>query len=125
MEAGTVQERDALDQHVFATGESDHVVAYLFLVINVVNNIWSMFQMERIPDVAFLVEGTTHLLELVPFHIAHLASLHRSPPFTVSVDGSFTGDGNVLALAGIDGWCGAVLLLSGFFVYLDEVVLVF
>ena len=62
---------------------------------------------------------------MVPFYVAHLASLDRSPPFTVSVDGSFTGNGNVLALACIDGRCGAILLLSGLFIYLDKVILVF
>ena len=84
-----------------------------------------MFQIERIPDVALFVQGSTHLLEAVPFNVAHLAALHRAPPFSITIDGSFSGDGDVLSLAGIDGWGSTVFFLTGFIIYLDVVVLIF
>ena len=100
------------------------MIAYFLLCIDVVYYVWGMFQIERIPDVALFVQGSTHLLEVVPFYVAHLTALHRAPPFTITVDGSFSSDGNILSLAGIDGWGSTVFFLTVFFIYLDEVVLI-
>ena len=73
-----------MNEHVLTVGETDHVVAYLLLCIDIVYYIRCVLQVERIPDVTLFVQGSTHLLEAVPFYVAHLASLDRSPPFTVS-----------------------------------------
>lgn len=125
VETRTVEQGNTLDEYVLAIGESDHVVAYLLLCIDIVYYIRCMLQVERIPDVTLFVQGSTHLLEAVPFHVAHLAALHRAPPFAITINGTFARDRDVLSLAGIDGSSSAVFLLTGFFVYLDKVVLIF
>ena len=125
VETGTVKQGNTLDEYVLAIGESDHVVAYLLLCIDIVYYIRCMLQVERIPDVTLFVQGSTHLLEAVPFHVAHLAALHRAPPFAIAVDGTFARDRDVLSLAGVDGSSSTVFLLTGFLVYLDQVVLIF
>ena len=125
VETGTVEQGNTLNEHVLAIGESDHVVAYLLLCIDVIYYIGCMLQIQRIPDVTLFVQGATHLLEAVPFHVAHLAALHRSPPFAIAVDGTFSRNRDVLSLAGIDCRSSAVFLLAGFLVCLDKVVLIF
>ena len=125
VETGTVEQGNILDEYVLAIGESDHVVAYLFLCIDVIYYIRCMLQIERIPDVTLFVQDATHLLKAVPFHVAHLASLHRSPPFAIAVDGSFSGNGNVLSLAGIDGSSSAIFLLSCLLINFNQIVLIF
>ena len=97
------------------------MIAYLLLCIDVIYYVWGMFQIERIPDVALFVQCATHLLEAVPFYVAHLTALHRAPPFSITVDGSFSSDGDVFSLAGIDGWGSTVFFLTGFIIYLDKV----
>ena len=100
------------------------MIAYSFLVIDGGYHIRGVLQMQWIPDVAFLIEGAAHLLKLIPFHVAHLASLYWAPPFAIAVNGAFARYGNVLALAGVDGWSCSVFLLSCLLICLDEVVLI-
>ena len=124
METRRVEQGDTLYENVLTVGEADHVVAVFLLLLHRGSHIGLVFQIERIPEVALGRNTTSHFLELFPLHVANLAAFYSSPPFSVSVDGAFTCDRYVLALAGCDGCCGSQFFGTCSLVNLDQVVLI-
>ena len=103
METGRVLERYSLEEDVLAVGEAHKVVAPLLLCLGSVANIRrTVLQIPGIPQLSIVALYATHLLESLPFHIAHLGALHRSPLSTITIDDSLTGDGNVATLGCLD-----------------------
>ena len=93
---------DALYEHVLAIGKADEMCAHLLLILVVVGHIVEVLQRERVPQGTAINLSAAHLLKGAPLCVADLRALHGSPPFTVAVDDTLPGDGNVLALAGGD-----------------------
>lgn len=125
MEFRTIQKCNTLYEHILATGESDHVCSGFLLFVHILCHVRFVLQVERIPDVTFLIQCSAHRLEFFPFYVTNLTALYRSPPFAVSVNSALACDGDVLSLAGIDGWSSTAFFLSRSLVYLEVIILVF
>ena len=102
MKFGRVLDGHAFHQNPLAVGQANHVRAHLFLRLVIRGDIIVVLQSERIPQFAFICLGPSHPLEVLPFYVADLASLHSPPPLAVPVDYSFAGNAYVLAFARAD-----------------------
>ena len=94
--------RHSAHKHSVAVCQSYEVCSQALLCLWCVGDVAEMLQVERKPQFAAVGLCAAHLVILLPFHIAHLRTLHRAPYGTVAVDDSLSCDTDVLALAGTD-----------------------
>ena len=112
MELGRIAQRDTLDKDILTIGKSHEMGSHLFLRVIRCRNIGKMLQVEGIPQLAIGRNGASHRFILIPFGVAHLATLHRSPVFAVAINNAFAGHRDVLTLGGGESGFGFVVSLT-------------
>ena len=64
--------------------------AHLLLCLRVAGYIFKMFQIKREPQLSAFGLSAAHIQEFLPFNIANLRTLYRTPVSPVTVDCAFT-----------------------------------